>query len=432
MYPMVRRCGVVEHGAMTTEQPHSTFDQAPPLAARRPLRRSPDRVIGGVASGLGDYLNVDPILIRAVFAGLMVFGGSGLALYILGWLLIPAADQPQSILEGWIRGAGSRFGWLGVGVVALIVIWAFSAEGINLETGQRWTYIPPEAILAIAIVIGGYLLLRQRGDHHATGPVATSAMAPGMAADAAAAPDAAASPTLAATAPSSLAASPAWAPAPYVAPAYAPYTPRPAAPRSPLGWYILAATFLAVGVAGLIDTGTTLTVEPGQYFGIGLLVLGLGLVVGAWWGRARLLILLGLLVIPMAWTAAFLRVPLEGPWGDLGYRPTSVAEVQPVYRLAGGELYLDLSQLAREPGPIDIEASVAAGEITVIVPARSDLVVDARVEGGRLVVLDRPQHGTGLTDHVEDQGVPGGPTIHLNLAGGIADIEVRRLSLEGN
>jgi len=56
-------------------------------------------------------------------------------------------------------------------------------------------------------------------------------------------------------------------------------------------------------------------VTLGQYFGGGLLALGVGLVVGAWWGRARLRVLVGLAVLPLAVTAAFVTVPLAGDPG---------------------------------------------------------------------------------------------------------------------
>ena len=42
---------------------------------------------------MADYLNVDPLLIRAGFAALMIFGGAGLVLYVVGWLLIPLEQR---------------------------------------------------------------------------------------------------------------------------------------------------------------------------------------------------------------------------------------------------------------------------------------------------------------------------------------------------
>ncbi len=59
------------------------------------LTRDPSRaVLGGVAAGLGDYLDVDPVIIRLVFVILCLAGGSGLILYVVCWLIIPRADDP--------------------------------------------------------------------------------------------------------------------------------------------------------------------------------------------------------------------------------------------------------------------------------------------------------------------------------------------------
>src|SRR6266542_5969129 len=63
-------------------------------------RRTTDRVLGGVAGGLGDYLNIDPLLIRIAFVGLMIFGGAGLVLYVAAWLLIPTEGQDSFFLAG--------------------------------------------------------------------------------------------------------------------------------------------------------------------------------------------------------------------------------------------------------------------------------------------------------------------------------------------
>ena len=81
------------HRRMTTEQPRAT--QSPRLLRRR----ATDRVIGGVAAGIADYLNVDPVLIRAAFVGLVIFGGAGLVLYLGAWLLIPVEGHDESPLE---------------------------------------------------------------------------------------------------------------------------------------------------------------------------------------------------------------------------------------------------------------------------------------------------------------------------------------------
>lgn len=48
-----------------------------------PLHRSATNyVIAGVAGGLGEYFNIDPLVIRILFILLTIFGGSGILLYI--------------------------------------------------------------------------------------------------------------------------------------------------------------------------------------------------------------------------------------------------------------------------------------------------------------------------------------------------------------
>jgi phage shock protein PspC (stress-responsive transcriptional regulator) len=48
-----------------------------------------ERMIGGVCGGLGEFLELDPVLFRAAFLVLAVVGGLGILLYAVLWLLIP-------------------------------------------------------------------------------------------------------------------------------------------------------------------------------------------------------------------------------------------------------------------------------------------------------------------------------------------------------
>lgn len=56
----------------------------------RLYRSTTDKVIGGVAAGLADYLNIDPVIARIIFVLLVIFGGSGVLVYIILWIVIPA------------------------------------------------------------------------------------------------------------------------------------------------------------------------------------------------------------------------------------------------------------------------------------------------------------------------------------------------------
>jgi phage shock protein C len=58
------------------------------------LYRSPnDRMIAGVCGGLGEYLGIDPVLVRLFFVLLTIGGGSGVLIYFLLWILIPYPEQ---------------------------------------------------------------------------------------------------------------------------------------------------------------------------------------------------------------------------------------------------------------------------------------------------------------------------------------------------
>ena len=61
---------------------------------KKPLTRSEtNKVIAGVAGGLGEYFEIDPTLIRLVFILLTIFGGSGVIIYIIFWLIMPSASS---------------------------------------------------------------------------------------------------------------------------------------------------------------------------------------------------------------------------------------------------------------------------------------------------------------------------------------------------
>ena len=59
------------------------------MEPKRLFRSRKERILGGVCGGLGNYLNVDPVLIRVVWAILFFAAGAGLLAYILAWIIIP-------------------------------------------------------------------------------------------------------------------------------------------------------------------------------------------------------------------------------------------------------------------------------------------------------------------------------------------------------
>jgi phage shock protein PspC (stress-responsive transcriptional regulator) len=371
--------------AMTGERSERTG--APPRSLRR---RTSDRVLGGVAGGLGDYFNIDPLLVRIGFVGLMIFGGAGLVLYVVAWLLIPADGQDASNLEGFLSRLGltpRRLAWIGLALVVIVLISGMPVGG-PLD-GSGTVYIGPlpgmnpGAFWGLAIIVTGIVLLRRR-DAAATVSAASAPRAPATAIQ-----------------------------VPQARVEVAPVPPRP---RSPLALYVCAAVLLTIGLLAIVSQIAELDARPGQFFGAALTVIGIGLIVGAWWGRARILILLAVLLMPLALTASFITAPLEGGIGDHRYVPVTEAEVQDEYRSLAGRTILDLQELQTGPGTIHIAASVAAGQLVVILPEGASIELRSRVGAGDSYVLGSQDAGTSLDNRYVRH--------HLNQTTYVLDLEV--------
>ena len=60
---------------------------------RKLYRSRNQRMLAGVCGGLAEYFNVDATLIRVLFLILAVFGGSGLVIYVVMWLIVPDVSK---------------------------------------------------------------------------------------------------------------------------------------------------------------------------------------------------------------------------------------------------------------------------------------------------------------------------------------------------
>jgi phage shock protein C len=66
------------------------------LMTRRLYRSRTDTVLGGVAAGLANYLNADPVLVRIAWAILVpITSGAVLLAYVVAWIVIP--EEPSSV-----------------------------------------------------------------------------------------------------------------------------------------------------------------------------------------------------------------------------------------------------------------------------------------------------------------------------------------------
>lgn len=61
------------------------------------LYRSRDNVmVAGVAAGLAEFLEIDPTIVRLIFAFSIFLGGTGALVYFVMWLVVPEAPDASS------------------------------------------------------------------------------------------------------------------------------------------------------------------------------------------------------------------------------------------------------------------------------------------------------------------------------------------------
>ena len=53
------------------------------------LYRSDNKMIAGVCAGLAEFLNIDPTIVRVLWAVMAVAYGAGFLLYIICWFVMP-------------------------------------------------------------------------------------------------------------------------------------------------------------------------------------------------------------------------------------------------------------------------------------------------------------------------------------------------------
>lgn len=136
--------------------------QPPPPPAGPPvrpqLRRSRgDKMIGGVAGGLAEYSGVDALLWRVGFVALALAGGSGVIVYLLLWLLMPAGPAVPASAVGApaaasVRApAGPRSPVPGVTIAGLLIV-----VGV-LVLLDRFTFLDvgPRVFLGSALLVVG-------------------------------------------------------------------------------------------------------------------------------------------------------------------------------------------------------------------------------------------------------------------------------------
>ena len=390
-------------------------DPGPPPAAspppRRLARRLDERLLGGVAGGVAEYLGVDAVLVRLGFVVTAFFGGLGVIAYGLGWIVLPVAPP-----AGVAPSRGDRRQLVGYGLVALGLLaiggrlgWSFRGDG------AFW----PLVLIALGAAV---LWLRTRDATHEPPPVDPPAPAP-----APAPADAPTHPATVATV-ARVGSSAETLPVPRVpTPAPSAGEPKRARPRSALGAITWSSLLVLAGVAWLLDTSGVVDVDLGVVVALALALVGAALVVSAWLGSARGLIALGIPLVLLVGAFGLVDVPLSGGIGDPTYHPRSAVAVDGEYQLAIGNLSVDLRDADFSGTRRHVHAQLGIGQLNVTVPEGVRVVLDGHVGAGGITAFGASSHECCPTEvHLVRRGVPGGGTLVLDADAGAGHLDIRQ------
>lgn len=282
-------------------------------------------MLGGVAAGLAEYLDIDALWVRIAFVALAVLGGSGVLLYVAGWLLIPAGDTGRAMVHDWVEPRSRPRSLVVIVVGVVLGIIALSNLFSSGPWWPRWDggfggfgfYFG-----VFALVMAGALLVasgRRNG--------------------------------------------------------------------SPLRWLFVTALVTVAAVIAVV-AATVFSVE------------------------------------------ALSGVPMHGGIGDTQWRPTSSAQLAPRYRLAVGNMVVDLRDVPFGQGTTHVTATVGIGHLVVEIPPGPSVSVTAHSGMGDVQVFGQDDGGisSGRTMHVTGVGNGSSPAPHIVLDAetGVGQVQVTR------
>lgn len=372
----------------------------------RSLSRSRDqRIVAGVAGGLGEHLGINAWWLRWAFIILAFFGGVGFLIYFAAWLVIPNEDEQDPVIGDWVKrldtsDGGTIFGMVLIGVAAIVLF--------TQVAGVSSTFIVAAILFILGVMLyrGDLRLPGRRPDGTSGGsddvdPPAPSAVAVTRTDDA---PNEPVPPR----------------------PTEPSRPPKPPRERSMLGRLTLSIGLIVVASMALLDLAVErIDIEPVQYLGAAVAAIGIGLVVGAWAGRARWLIFVGLFLLPALWVASWIPTNWDLSAGDIQHEPVTVAEVQTDYELGFGSMTIDLTALtADELARVgSISASVGLGELVVRLPLDVGVRLHGQVGAGDISGPFRTQEG--LAVEVFEEFGPEPQVLDLDLEVGAGVITIR-------
>jgi phage shock protein PspC (stress-responsive transcriptional regulator) len=324
-----------------------------PSGPRRLFRTRNDRVIAGVAGGLGRYFGIDPVIVRIAFAISVLIGGLGVLAYVALALFVPTAPAADGEIEP-APIERSRGVAIAVGIGALVIALSWGVFDGPLWGWHGFFFGP--GVLLVALAAGAIVIARRGGIGTGTGGRARGALATTL---------------------------------------------------------IAIGAFIGLCV---IATGAAWAGATGHGVAVAIVVIGIGvlLALAAFSGGARWLIAPALaLAIPLGVVSAA-DISFGDGVGQREYRPLAAASIPAEgYELGIGRLAVDLRDLdwTRE-GVVDLNLDLGVGQAIVAVPSNVCVTTDFDTRAGDITVAG--DNSGGFDVHSDaNAGTTATPRLHL-------------------
>lgn len=407
----------MENTTTTTTTEEETVSPQAPGEFVRPLA---GRMIAGVAQGISNRLNIPIWLVRIGFVLTAFFGGLGMVAYLAAWALVRSEDETEAPAERFFASNHSMSNWVGV---IIIVVGALIIVG-NLS------FFSGEFLVALGLIAVGVLMYtgyingpnpptEDSDDKEGVQSVTpsetltkkTTALVDDSPVDGIVPPP----------------------PLPTPTPTAPPGPPAPPRERSILGRLTVGLMLLGMGLLAILDQIDSIPIDadPRHYLALSITILGVGLIVGAIVGRARWLIVVGVILVPMLLFSPVFEYDWTGDTFDVEVRPTEFSELEHSYSQDVGNLFIDLTELDWNGETVILAAKLDLGHLELRVPDNISISGEASVDIGRVAGPNSESFGFG-DPRIEFDRTGADGHLELDLSVDIGNVEIYVRSVEGN
>jgi phage shock protein C len=126
---------------------------------KRLYRSNTNKVFGGVCGGLGDYFEIDPVLVRIIAVLAALANGVGLLAYIIGWIIIPKRQLADEMHPQQAPAEPPNYSSWRKFLPGIILI----AIGVILLVRENWYWFAWDEFWPIVFIVFGLFLIFHKG-----------------------------------------------------------------------------------------------------------------------------------------------------------------------------------------------------------------------------------------------------------------------------